>query len=181
MKTSRLLLEEWRSEDWIELRPIATDVDVMRYIAEGKPWDDARIQAFVSRQILHAQTLGFCMWKLLHRSDRRLIGHCGIQPLGASGEIEIGWWLARDCWGKGLATEAARRVCDYAFETARLRRLVAIAYPENLPSIKIMRKLGMRDEGRRTGAELGLAYPEVQVVLYALERHKDTTDSNHPG
>lgn len=79
-------------------------------------------------------------------------------------EIEIGWWLARSWWGRGLATEAARAVLRDGFERVGRERIVAIAQPANTASIGIMRKLGMGFE--RVGASRG-----IPVVLYALSAH----------
>ena len=94
-----------------------------------------------------------------------LIGFCGLQPLPeiepGTAEIEIGWWLARACWGRGLATEAARAALRDGFERVGLERIVAIAQPANTASIGIMRRLGMRFER--------MAEPRgIPVVLYAL-------------
>ena len=121
----------------------------MRYIADGTPWPEERARQFVERQIALFGERAFCLWKLLprlHKEGGGLIGFCGLQPLPESGEIEIGWWLARAWWGRGLATEAARAALRDGFERAGLQRIVAIAQPANTASIRIMRKLGMRFE-----------------------------------
>jgi RimJ/RimL family protein N-acetyltransferase len=51
LETERLILDTWESADWSAFRPIATDVEVMRYVTGGVPWNDEQIQSFVSRQI----------------------------------------------------------------------------------------------------------------------------------
>jgi RimJ/RimL family protein N-acetyltransferase len=51
LETERLILDTWQGSDWTELRPIATDVEVMRYITGGAPWTDEQIRAFVDRQV----------------------------------------------------------------------------------------------------------------------------------
>ncbi len=170
MKTERLLMQTWEPEDWLAFRPIATDPEVMRYITGGVPWPDDVIQQFVTRQIANARAHGFCLWKLVDQASARLIGFCGLQYLGTSGEVEIGWWLASDCWGRGLATEAARRALGYGFETAGLKRIVAVARPENLASVKIMKKLGMQWEKDTTSDEMGMRYPGIKLVFYSIKR-----------
>ena len=117
LDTERLLLRPWRLEDRDAFRPIATDPEVMRYINAGNPWPEERIEEFVGRQMHTLESHGVCLWRLLprHQPDR-LIGFCGLQPwrdrpgleIGYDGVIEIGWWLARDCWRQGFASEAAR-------------------------------------------------------------------------
>ena len=144
-------------------RGIAADTEVMRYIHDGTPWSEERARQFVERQILLFGERGFCLWKLVPKEDGPLIGFCGLQPLPDMPEIEIGWWLARAWWGRGLATEAARAALRDGFERIGLERIVSIAQPANIASIAIMRKLGMQFER--------IAEPRgIPVALYSLER-----------
>jgi len=134
----------------------------MRYIGDGAPWPEERARQFVERQMALFDERAFCLWKLVPRlpSGGGLIGFCGLQPLPETDEIEIGWWLARAWWGRGLAAEAARVALRDGFERAGLARIVAIAQPANMASIRIMRKLGMRFE-RMTESR------GIPVVMYA--------------
>ena len=169
LETARLRLLPWSPDDWLQLRPIARDPEVVRYISNGQPWDDARIQDFVARQVSGFAERGFCFWRLLPKQVLRaedpeqMIGFCGLQPLPETTEIEIGWWLARVWWGKGLATEAAREAMRDAFERAGLERIVAIALPENRASLHVMEKLGMQFERETTNRGF-------RVALYAISR-----------
>ena len=134
----------------------------MRYINGGRPRSDDQIRDFIARQQNHLRQRGFCLWKLLLKADARLIGFCGLQPLELDGasEVEIGWRLMKDQWGRGLATEAAHVALHHAVAHARLLRIVAIAMPENRPSLRVMEKLGMTYE-RATEKE---GFP---VVVYS--------------
>src|SRR5215475_12294704 len=116
MRTERLVFAPWSEADWLSLKPIATDPDVMRYISDGSPWPDDRIREFVRRQIDGYRERDYCLWRLLDPSTAQMIGFCGLQPLVGTTEIEIGWWLAKTHWHRGLATEAARAVLQDAFE-----------------------------------------------------------------
>ena len=162
-ETERLKLEPWQEADWLQLKPIAQDPEVVRYISNGEPWPEERIREFAARQVASFRESGFCFWRLLPKDSDQLIGFCGLQPLAGTSEIEIGWWLARKWWGQGLATEAAREALRDAFTRAGLERVVAIAQPENRASIRIMEKLGMRYE-RDT------VHREIPVVLYAIHK-----------
>jgi ribosomal-protein-alanine N-acetyltransferase len=161
LETSRLRLLPWHEDDWLQLKPIAQDPEVMRYISDGQPWPDERIREFVARQVAGVEARGFCFWRLIDKNTKEMIGFCGLQPMVDTQHIEIGWWLARAWWGKGLATEAAREAMRDAFERAGLRRIVAVAQPENLASIHVMEKLGMRFERETT-------HRGIRVVLYAI-------------
>jgi len=144
LETERLVLSTWQASDWMAFRPIATDVEVMRYITGGEPWTDERSQTFVNRQIQLYSERGFCRWKLLLKPSRELIGFCGVGFWGKALEPEIGWWLARRHWGRGFATEAACAALQDAFERAGLERINSIARPANTASIHIMEKLGFQ-------------------------------------
>jgi RimJ/RimL family protein N-acetyltransferase len=146
----------------------ASDPEVMRYISGGDLWSDERIREFAEKQIKCFAERQFCFWRLVHKESGVMIGFCGLQPLDDGHEIEIGWWLARDRWSQGLATEAAREALRDGFERAGLKRIVSVAMPENGASIHIMEKLGMRFE--RTTTRRGFA-----VVLYAVEK-RDAED-----
>jgi ribosomal-protein-alanine N-acetyltransferase len=144
VKTERLILEPWRSSDWQAFRPIATDVEVMRYITGGIPWTDEQIQNFVNHQVILYSERGFCRWKLVEASTGDLIGFCGPGIWRDAPDPEIGWWLARHHWGRGLATEAARAALQDALDRVRLERIISIAMPDNTASIGIMKKLGLQ-------------------------------------
>jgi [ribosomal protein S5]-alanine N-acetyltransferase len=162
LETERLWLCAWEPGDLAAARPIFTDPDVMRYINGGVPRSDDQIRESISRQQNHLRQRGFCLWKLLLKPDARAIGDCGLQPLQLDGadEVEIGWRLAKNQWGRGLATEAARVALRHAVEYARLKRVIAIAVPENRASLRIMEKLGMTFE--RCSSKDGF-----KIVVYA--------------
>ena len=163
LETGRLILDTWQAADWTALRPIATDPEVMRYITGGVPWTDEQIQAFVDRQMKLYSERGFCRWKLVAKPARETIGFCGVGFMHATEDPEIGWWLARPYWGRGLATEAARAALEDAFERAGLSRIVSIARPANTASIRIMEKLGLT-------FECEFEIEGARLVRYAIER-----------
>jgi ribosomal-protein-alanine N-acetyltransferase len=167
LETARLSLLPWQPEDWLLLRPLATNREVVRYISNGEPWPDERIREWAGRQVAHFARFGFCFWKLIRKETDDMIGFCGLQPveLEAAPEIEIGWWLAPAWWRQGYATEAAREAMRDGFERAGLQRIVSIAMRENTASTHIMEKLGMTYERETT--HRGFA-----VVMYAVANPK---------
>jgi RimJ/RimL family protein N-acetyltransferase len=174
LRTERLLLHTWESSDWSALRPIATDVEVMRYITGGIPWTDEQIQNFVNRQVLLYSDRGFCRWKLLEASTGELIGFCGVGIWREALDPEIGWWLARSHWGRGLATEAARAALNDAFERVRLDRIISIAMPANVASLAIMKKLGLKLDAE-------FESDGVKLLRYAVDRQsRDQRERSKP-
>lgn len=143
LETDRLVLDQWRISDWIELRPIATDAEVMLYITGGVPWVDDQIKSFVEHQVKLYVERGYCRRKLLAKPTLEMVSFCGLGLWRDAPDPEIGWWLARRYWGHGLATEAARIVLQDAFERVRLNRIISITMSANTASIRIMEKLGL--------------------------------------
>ncbi len=166
LETPRLILDTWQSDNWKAFRPIATDPEVMRYITGGVPWTDERIQAFAGAQIKHYAERGYCRWKLLEKKTSQVIGFCGAGRWRDAPDPEIGWWLARACWGRGLATEAAQAALRDLTQRVGVGRIISIARPENAASIRIMKKLGLTFETEFEADGL-------RLVRYAMEREPD--------
>lgn len=143
LETPRLIFREWRSDDWMRFKPIATNPLVIRYVGMGHAPNDEQIQAYIEAARNLYRTQRFCLWPLIYRENQELIGFCGLDRLWGGDEIEIGYWLAPDYWGKGLATEAAQAVMQYGKEKLGLRQIVAVAQPANKASIRVLKKLGM--------------------------------------
>ncbi len=160
LTTERLSLRPWRSDDSDELRTITSKDSVVQHVGGGRFWTDARVAEFITRQQRHLRELGYCFWAVEPRGERKTAGYVGLQPLGETREVEIGWLLDEPYWGRGLATEAASRALRHGFEHIGLERVVAIAVPENDASINVMRKLRMRYERH-------LEWKGFEVVLHA--------------
>ena len=159
LETPRAILRPWErgASDLAGFRALATDPDVVRYITRGVPLPEEKSQEFLERQLRFYDERQFCLWKLTVKGREGINGFCGIQPFLHSDEVEIGWWLAKEFWGQGLATEAAREVLRDGFERVGLSRIIAAAMPENAASIAIMGKLGMTYVREDTHREIGRA------------------------
>lgn len=133
----------------------------MQFVGDGKPSSLNRTEQFVARAREMPQTLGFCQWPVIDKTDAVLIGFCGLVP--ASHRVEIGWRLAQEAWGRGLATEAARAVLKHGFETLGFQRIIATVQSPNRASIRVAEKLGMKAESslHRNGRE---------VILFSISR-----------
>ena len=143
LETPRLLLDTWESAQWIDFRPMAQDPEVMRYITGGIPWPEERVREFVDLQVKHYAERGFCRWRVLDRVTSNFMGFCGVGFWRDALDPEIGWWLARQYWGCGFATEAARRALADIFERVGLEKIISVASPYNVASTRVMEKLGL--------------------------------------
>src|SRR5690348_6627648 len=129
LETPRLLFCKFTPDDLHDLAAIRTDPDVMKYTV-GRPESIAEVQATLSKYLAHWEQHGFGRWALIERESKKLIGWCGLLYLENTGEVEIGYGLAKPYWGKGLASEAATATMKYGFEQLALALIVAITLPE---------------------------------------------------
>ena len=172
IETPRLLLRPFVGSDAPAAFEWFGDAVVMRHTPSGP---DASLQQTTDRIAdyqRHQAAHGFSKWVVLDRETQRPIGDSGLLVMPESGDIDLGFRLARPWWGKGLATEAARAWVRTAFGDFTLARLTAFAHPDNQASLRVLEKLGFRHE--RAGTVMGmrslvfsLAAPGAQGVVQA--------------
>jgi ribosomal-protein-alanine N-acetyltransferase len=170
LDTERLFIRPWQESDRPAFRTMSGDREVMRYVHGGEPYTEEEIDQFMARQKKQLDDLGMCMGALVEKSTGHVVGVAGVQPLGASGDIEIGWWLNREVWGRGYATEAGGAAMNHVLETLKRPRVVAIIDPGNKSSVGVVNRLGFTYDRRYTGAELKHRLPEIVVDLFYKNR-----------
>jgi RimJ/RimL family protein N-acetyltransferase len=143
LETSRLILQEFSPEDAEQLAMVLSDPETMRYYPA--PLDRAGVDAWISRNLQRYREHGHGLWAMLLKSRGEVVGDCGltVQDVDGTNEIEIGYHVRRDLWGRGLATEAARACRDFGFARMPVERLISLIRPENLPSGRVAEKNGM--------------------------------------
>lgn len=146
LKTRRLRLRPWRQADLDPFAAMNADPEVMRYFPTLL--DRAQSDALAGRIDAHLAEHGWGLWAVEERDGTPFIGFVGLarQTFEAPFTpcVEVGWRLARPFWGQGYATEAAEGVLRYAFDVLCLDEVVSMTSRENLPSLRVMQKLGMR-------------------------------------
>jgi [ribosomal protein S5]-alanine N-acetyltransferase len=150
VETDRLRLRSLEPGDAERLHEIYGDAETMRYVGRtGRPVTDLdatrrAVEAIRRHEAYH----GFAMWALDERDGERLVGVAGLAWVEGHGpEVEAAYILRRDRWGRGYATEALRRVLRIGHGELGLERIVALAYPANDASRRVMEKAGMRSDG----------------------------------
>ena len=148
LTTARLRLEPICPDHYAGLRVLNTDPAVMRFIG-GKPETPEDTTAMIERVQGRWRRFGHAWWSIFEQDTGELVGAGCIQHLGhdPANAHEIGWRLRPDRWGRGYATEAARRMAAFAFEELKAPVLVAICDPGNTDSARVMERLGMRYRG----------------------------------
>ena len=147
LHTPRLCLRDFLPTDLQAIHAYASDPEVMRFMWYG-PRDEADTRAYLQRM---RQSQGECprrTWELAvtQRADGRLIGACDL-TLDNAHEGDLGYIFAREAWGQGYASEAARAMVDAGFAQLQLDRIFAICAVEHGTSARVLEKSGLR---RRT-------------------------------
>jgi ribosomal-protein-alanine N-acetyltransferase len=145
LSTPRLELVALTLEHAPAVFAYASDPEISRLAAwpRHERLEDSR--RFVARSMVGYAAGGHYEWALTRRGDRAFLGTCGLGEFDvARGVGDIGYVLAKPYWGQGYATEAAAAVLRFGFVQLGLRLIEAHALPENLASLRVMAKLGLR-------------------------------------
>jgi ribosomal-protein-alanine N-acetyltransferase len=165
LETERLILRPFEPGDAEDLHVVRSDPSTFEYLgsapAPATKLEDTRAQ--IARLMEYHDKHGFGIAAVVERASGRVIGDCGLQLLEDGPEVEVGYKLGRQYRGRGYATEAARAWLEYGFDTLGLERIVAVAWPDNVASWRVMEKCGMRRVG--PGEHYG-----HETVLYEITR-----------
>lgn len=145
LETDRLILRMFSQADLDDLARIYADPDVMRYLS-GHPLTREESAGWLKYFLSGWEQYGFGWWALVLKESKELIGHCGLQFIHVTPEVEVTYGLAKEYWRKGLASEAARACLRYGFEELKLDHIYALADPANTGSHRVMERVGMRYE-----------------------------------
>jgi RimJ/RimL family protein N-acetyltransferase len=160
LETERLILRMWREDDFEQYARICADPEVMRYLG-GKPYSRLEAWRHMAFLIGHWQLRGYGHWAVEEKTSGRLMGRMGfLNPEGWPG-FEVGWTLGREHWGRGYASEGARRMLEYAFGEMGRDHVISLIHPENRASIKVAERMGEKVEGQTE--VLG-----VPVLIYGI-------------
>jgi RimJ/RimL family protein N-acetyltransferase len=145
IETPRLCLRPWVEADVPELMRVTNTPAVTEYL--GGVVAPERFAEYLTRSQASQTDNGFCFWIAERRSDRAVLGFCGLKIANVgpiNGEIEIGWRLREDAWGQGFAREGATACLDWAWRNLSCRRIVAYTVNQNNRSRGLMERVGMR-------------------------------------
>jgi RimJ/RimL family protein N-acetyltransferase len=143
-ETERLLLREFTADDALLILQLNSDPRVTRYT--GDPVRDEQHASEVLTHIILPQysLYGHGRWAVHTRQDGAFIGWCGLKTRPERGEVDLGFRFLASTWGKGYATESAWASLRVGFDKLALPRIVGRAMPENLASLRVLEKCGMR-------------------------------------
>ena len=174
LETERLILRRWKESDRGPFARMNADPRVMEHFPALLTAEES--DRAIDRIEEHFRRHGFGLCAAELREDGSFIGYIGLFVPSFEAHftpcVEIGWRLAAEYWGRGLATEGAQAVVRHAFGSPGLDRLVSFTTPANLRSRRVMEKLGMtRDPADDFDhPRMPEGHPLRRHVLYRLER-----------
>jgi ribosomal-protein-alanine N-acetyltransferase len=164
IETERLILRRLTMDDLGPLAKVYADPQVRRYFPEGTlTFEETKEELEWIIDVYYAR-YGYGLWATIYKETGGFIGRCGLLPWksieahdgvevltnagdgpdGAAGiEVEVAYLLAEEYWGRGLGTEAAQAIVDYAFERLQMTRVICLFDPENQASRKVAEKVGL--------------------------------------
>ncbi len=144
LKTERLLLRPFEFKDVEDVLGYSSDPEVARYVPMPQPYTRDELDGVVARQVL-ADWSSRPLFAIVF--EHHVVGGIGLRIDKSHDTAELGYALARPCWGQGLMPEAARAVITWGFERYALHKVYAFADTRNRRSWRVMEKLGMTREG----------------------------------
>jgi [ribosomal protein S5]-alanine N-acetyltransferase len=144
LETDRLMLRTWMLDDSKAALQIWGNAKVMQYV--GKPFENVEAARQALENAIAAQNkYGVCLWAVVEKRSGRVVGCCGFHPF--ENDLELAYHFIPQVWGKGYATEAAQACLSYGFGKLNTAKIVAFTHPDNIPSYRVLEKLGMKYKG----------------------------------
>ena len=170
LDTERLILRPFTLADADAVTAIVSDREIAaNTLSIPHPYDRSMAEKWLATHDDACRRGESAVFALTERESGRLVGCVGLVIDREHGRAELGYWTAREIWGRGYGTEAAAAVVRYAFEQLDLHRVYAHHLSRNPASGSIMRKLGMRHEGTLRGHVFKWGVHE-DIELYGLLR-----------
>ena len=168
LETERLILREWHLEDFEDFAAMHSDPRVMEFLAnDGKPLSRFAAWQSLTSIVGHWALRGFGLFAVIERATGEFVGRVGPWYPEGWPDFEVGWTIRSAHWGKGYATEAARRAIDYSFTDLGRSHVVSLILPHNTRSIKVAQRLGEQFE-----RDVELPHlPGKRVLQYGVHKH----------
>jgi len=174
IETDRLILRTWKEEDIDKYYQINQDPKVIEFLLG--PYTIERVKNFIILRNEQFELLGYTLWAVEEKSSGELMGFIGLDTMEWEAPftpcVEIGWRLGSQYWGKGYAAEGAKAVLEYGFDVVGLDEIVSITVPQNIRSIRVMERIGMKRDlnGDFAHPLLPKDHPLSKHVLYRVRK-----------
>ena len=146
LETKNLYLREYVHDDFSSLHAIFSDEETMKYYPS--PFTIKKTKTWIENNQLRYINDGYGLWAVCLKGTDQVIGDCGLTKQQVDGEleVEIGYHINKNYWGKGYATEAATRCKEFGLNQLGVNKLISIIDPQNRQSIRVSEKIGFTFE-----------------------------------
>lgn len=173
-RSERLGFRNWLPSDLDKMAAINADAEVMRFFPSTQSREQT--EEFIQRMQRQFSEVGFCYFAVddldAQDSNDAFIGFIGLSKQMYEAPftpcIDIGWRLRRDKWGQGLASEGAKTCLNYAFDILKIEKIYAVAPVINIPSERVMQKIGMSKVGTFLHPALASGSELHECLIYEI-------------
>lgn len=145
LETERLILRKFTLDDVDAVFEFGANEEIHKYTGDQMLKSKEEVAALIRNVWFEDyKKYGYGRLATIYKPDNKLIGFAGLKYLPEFDETDLGYRFLPHYWGKGLATEASKAILDYGFEQLGIKRIIAIAMPENIGSWKVLEKVGMQ-------------------------------------
>lgn len=160
LETKRLILREFDVNDAYNFYNLNLNPNVIRYTGDKAFPSVEEAESFLANYSVY-QDFGYGRWAVIEKDTEEFLGWCGLKF--DNGKTDLGFRFFEEHWGKGYATESAQACLDYGFQKLGLEEIIDRAMKENLASIRVLEKIGMKYDSDLDSAD----FPGVLYKLKA--------------
>lgn len=142
METERLLLRQFREQDFEAYFQLFTDPEVRRFVGGGAEPTREEVWRHMAMVAGIWSIRGYGQWAIEEKASGELLGRSGVWFPEGFPEIEVGWLIRRERWGSGFATEAGGEALRQAFALLGVTHVISLIDPDNFASRRVAEKLG---------------------------------------
>ncbi|MBS4206319.1 GNAT family N-acetyltransferase [Lederbergia citrea] len=164
LETERLTLQPFKKEDAIRIRDLANDKELASILGLPHPYELKYAEDWIAIQSDQIEEGVEFPLTITFKELNELIGTITIRIDKSNNKGELGYWIGKDYWGKGFATEAVKRIIDFGFSQLNLNKIWASALARNIASKIVLEKAGLQKEGTlRQNRLLQNEYEDVDI------------------
>jgi RimJ/RimL family protein N-acetyltransferase len=170
LETGRLLLRQFELTDAPVVHTLLADPEVIGNMIDQSPLDTlADVETMIQQSHTRYESGDNVVFAITRKSDEGLVGYCDLELHARHQRGKIVYWIGRPYWWQGYATEAAKSVAGFGFETLGLDRLYAYVLKRNRASTRVLQKAGLDlEDTRQHSVHKDGLYEDVEI--YGIQR-----------
>lgn len=143
IETERTIMQRLSKEDAIDFFNLNLDKEVLKYTGD-QPFENIQASIDFLTNYDQFEKYGVGRLAVIDKTTLKFIGWCGLKYSPEKNEYDIGFRFFKNFWKKGFATETAKKCLEYGFDELKIDRIIGRAMKENVGSIKVLEKIGMK-------------------------------------